>query len=122
MSPTVARPGLGRRADGGARARVLGPVWGFQGSREGRNVTDEPPNMAVPRAVAAPLYRASRPGGGWAPAADGERWACAAAQFRCCRSEELMDTHRVFKMSFASVYPHYLKKAEKKGRTKQEVD
>jgi hypothetical protein len=31
-------------------------------------------------------------------------------------------THRVFKMSFASVYPHYLAKAEKKGRTKAEVD
>jgi hypothetical protein len=30
--------------------------------------------------------------------------------------------HRVFKMSFASVYPHYVQKAEKKGRTKQEVD
>lgn len=25
-------------------------------------------------------------------------------------------------MSFASVYPHYVQKAEKKGRTKQEVD
>ena len=31
-------------------------------------------------------------------------------------------THRVFKMSFASVYPHYVAKAEKKGRTKAEVD
>jgi len=29
---------------------------------------------------------------------------------------------RVFKMSFASVYPHYVQKAEKKGRTKEEVD
>jgi hypothetical protein len=29
---------------------------------------------------------------------------------------------RVFKMSFASVYPHYIAKAEKKGRTKAEVD
>ena len=29
---------------------------------------------------------------------------------------------RVYKMSFASVYPHYLTKAEKKGRTKAEVD
>lgn len=29
---------------------------------------------------------------------------------------------RVFKMSFASVYPHYINKAEKKGRTKKEVD
>lgn len=33
-----------------------------------------------------------------------------------------MDTHRVFRMAFASVYPHYVQKAEKKGRTKQEVD
>lgn len=29
---------------------------------------------------------------------------------------------RVFKMSFAGVYPHYIAKAEKKGRTKAEVD
>ena len=33
-----------------------------------------------------------------------------------------MDNTRVFKMTFASVYPHYVKKAEKKGRTKEEVD
>jgi hypothetical protein len=33
-----------------------------------------------------------------------------------------MDNTRVFKMSFASVYPHYIQKAEKKGRTKAEVD
>ena len=29
---------------------------------------------------------------------------------------------RVFKMAFAGVYPHYLAKAEKKGRTRAEVD
>jgi hypothetical protein len=33
-----------------------------------------------------------------------------------------MDNTRVFRMSFASVYPLYIKKAEKKGRTKEEVD
>ncbi|WP_219226448.1 DUF2200 domain-containing protein [Pedobacter antarcticus] len=33
-----------------------------------------------------------------------------------------MKNTRVFQMSFASVYPHYIKKAEKKGRTKDEVD
>ncbi|HRG41919.1 MAG TPA: DUF2200 domain-containing protein [Saprospiraceae bacterium] len=33
-----------------------------------------------------------------------------------------MDNQRVFKMSFASVYPHYVNKAERKGRTKDEVD
>jgi len=30
--------------------------------------------------------------------------------------------HRIYTTSFASVYPHYLAKAEKKGRTKAEVD
>jgi len=33
-----------------------------------------------------------------------------------------MQNHRVFAMSFAGVYPHYVQKAEKKGRKKQEVD
>lgn len=33
-----------------------------------------------------------------------------------------MDNSRVFRMSFASVYPLYIKKVEKKGRTKEEVD
>jgi len=33
-----------------------------------------------------------------------------------------MDNTRVYRMSFASVYPHYIQKAEKKGRTKAEVD
>ncbi len=33
-----------------------------------------------------------------------------------------MDNTRVYKMPFASVYPHYINKAEKKGRTKAEVD
>lgn len=32
------------------------------------------------------------------------------------------NNQRVYKMSFASVYPHYINKAEKKGRTKAEVD
>lgn len=29
---------------------------------------------------------------------------------------------RIYKMSFAGVYPHYVAKARKKGRTKEEVD
>ncbi len=33
-----------------------------------------------------------------------------------------MPKHRIFSMSFANVYPHYITKAEKKGRTKEEVD
>jgi hypothetical protein len=33
-----------------------------------------------------------------------------------------MAGHRIFKTSVASVYPHYVTKAEKKGRTKDEVD
>jgi hypothetical protein len=30
--------------------------------------------------------------------------------------------HRIFTTSFASVYPHYVAKAERKGRTKADVD
>lgn len=34
----------------------------------------------------------------------------------------MKNNERVYRMSFASVYPHYVKKAEKKNRTKAEVD
>ena len=33
-----------------------------------------------------------------------------------------MSKHRIYTTSVASVYPHYLAKAEKKGRTKADVD
>jgi len=33
-----------------------------------------------------------------------------------------MDNTRIFRMPFASVYPLYIQKAEKKGRSKAEVD
>ena len=33
-----------------------------------------------------------------------------------------MTQHRIYSISVASVYPHYIAKAEKKGRTKAEVD
>jgi len=33
-----------------------------------------------------------------------------------------MDKHRIYTTSFASVYPHYVAKAERKGHTKTEVD
>ena len=33
-----------------------------------------------------------------------------------------MPTHRIFTTPFASVYPHYVRKAEAKGRTRHEVD
>ena len=33
-----------------------------------------------------------------------------------------MAGHRIFATSFASIYPHYVTKAERKGRTKDDVD
>jgi hypothetical protein len=33
-----------------------------------------------------------------------------------------MTKHRIYTTSFSSVYPHYVAKAEKKGRTRAEVD
>ena len=37
-------------------------------------------------------------------------------------SQVVIKKHRIYAISFASVYPHYITKAEKKGRTKAEVD
>src|SRR3546814_20638541 len=37
-------------------------------------------------------------------------------------AEDRMTNHRIYSISVASVYPHYIAKAEKKGRTKAEVD
>ncbi len=33
-----------------------------------------------------------------------------------------MENHRIYTTSFASVYPHYVAKAERKGKTKEQVD
>lgn len=33
-----------------------------------------------------------------------------------------MTKHKIYAMSFSKVYPHYIKKAERKGRTQSEVD
>ena len=33
-----------------------------------------------------------------------------------------MPEHRIFSTKFSSVYPMYVQKAERKGRTKEEVD
>lgn len=35
---------------------------------------------------------------------------------------EIVTKPRIYTVSFASVYPHYVAKAERKGRTKSEVD
>ena len=46
-------------------------------------------------------------------------------QNRAGQTEEqadIMTKNRIYTTSFASVYPHYVAKAEKKGRTKGEVD
>ncbi len=42
--------------------------------------------------------------------------------WRTLYQESVMIKPRIYTISFASVYPHYVAKAEKKGRTKSEVD
>lgn len=37
-------------------------------------------------------------------------------------TERDLEQHPIYKTSFASVYPHYVTKAEKKGQTQAEVD
>jgi hypothetical protein len=43
-------------------------------------------------------------------------------RFDPIRIDGMNKNTRIFKMSFASVYPLYVQKAEKKGRTKEDVD
>lgn len=38
------------------------------------------------------------------------------------KQQDTTKKHRIYTMSFASIYPLYIAKAEKKGRTKKEVD
>lgn len=33
-----------------------------------------------------------------------------------------MEKHKIYLMSVSSIYPHYVKKVEEKGRTKEDVD
>jgi hypothetical protein len=44
------------------------------------------------------------------------------ASRRAARDQSIMTKHRIYTTSFASVYPHYVTKAERKARTKAEVD
>jgi hypothetical protein len=46
------------------------------------------------------------------------RLECSNERF----SEQAMAKHRIYTTSFASVYPLYIAKVQKKGRTKAEVD
>jgi hypothetical protein len=49
--------------------------------------------------------------------------ASSCLQRESSREADVAETkHRIYTMSFASVYPHYVAKAERKGRTKSEVD
>jgi hypothetical protein len=51
------------------------------------------------------------------------RRACAGARVAgSARYKSGIAGHRIYKTSVASVYPHYVTKVEKKGRTKEEVD
>ena len=43
-------------------------------------------------------------------------------QIDSVRTQSPMQRHRIFTTSFASVYPHYVRKAEAKGRERREVD
>jgi hypothetical protein len=57
------------------------------------------------------------------PAAQPSRYHLRSASTRkTAKRECIMTKHRIYSTSVASVYPHYVTKAEKKGRTKSEVD
>ena len=45
-----------------------------------------------------------------------------SAEGRCAGPHYRGEVHRIFTTSVASVYPHYVAKVEKKGRTNEELD
>jgi hypothetical protein len=48
---------------------------------------------------------------------------CLGRRVRDSREADVATTqHRIFTTSFSNVYPHYVAKAERKGRTRSEVD
>jgi hypothetical protein len=48
--------------------------------------------------------------------------SCYCPADSAAKGTQIMSEHRVFSIKFAAVYPLYLQKAERKGRTKAEVD
>jgi hypothetical protein len=56
------------------------------------------------------------------PAAKKAAKAKAALKAKPAKAKAAPGKHRIYSISVASVYPHYIAKAEKKGRTKAEVD
>src|SRR4051812_47947038 len=47
---------------------------------------------------------------------------CGCPPTGSARYKSGMEGHRIYRTSVASVYPHYVSKVEKKGRTKEDVD
>jgi hypothetical protein len=49
-------------------------------------------------------------------------WVVRRMEGRSMKDVHTMKKHRIYTMSFAHIYPAYVAKAERKGRTKSEVD
>jgi hypothetical protein len=66
--------------------------------------------------------RQSRPSP--AQATNASRWAalCKSISYEELLAMNNKSNHRIFGMKFANVYPLYIEKAERKNRTKEEVD
>jgi hypothetical protein len=60
----------------------------------------------------------------WQPAANTRRWAfpCKAKSYEEFLAMNNKSNKRIFAMKFANVYPLYVEKAERKNRTKEELD
>jgi hypothetical protein len=99
---SVARASIGRRQ----RSKLLHDAYDI----ELRPVLG---NLAVHHPAEVNAGRGDVPARGWDPLKGALRGAGEGAR---------MPKPRVYRMSFAGVYPLYIAKAEKKGRTKAEVD
>jgi hypothetical protein len=94
------------------------PLWSLrsQGRRGAENIENNPMHSSRISQARMPWARKHLTGRA------NHRQISNIAQLKAVFTWALMAKHRIYTTSFASVYPHYVAKAEKKGRTKAEVD
>jgi hypothetical protein len=96
-----------RSAEDRTRAAVAGPSRYLENHAE---------------AVVGRRHECGRGAGGSRPRAVTDPLAADGSEDPTVKQTRSTEKHRIFTTSFASVYPHYVAKAEKKGRTKKELD
>ena len=95
---------------------------GLGGCRPCQRAAGAIPDRGQPDRERAVRILQSRQGGRCGSSGRASGFRLEIALSRSLQTGCIVTKHRIYTTSFASVYPHYVAKAEKKGRTKAEVD